>query len=116
MKLKKNQNKVKEVKNKIFSFKESDFSKKNIIEGAILRPLLLLISFATFIFGMFLLLFGNLKWGGSGIIFSFILNLYAIYISLTDEASIFRTLNIAFKLVLFISEIIAFNYLLTIIL
>lgn len=98
----------------IFGMSDEDFSKENFIEGGIIRPAILMLSFITFIGAMFLLLIGNLKWGGSLIIFSFILNLYSIYESFTDVSSIFRTLNIGFKLVLFISEIMAFNWLLTI--
>ncbi len=93
-------------------FSKDDFSKENLIEGGIMRPALLMIAFATFIGAMFLLLIGNLKWGGSFIIFSFILNLYAIYISLIDKPSAFRTLNLGFKLLLFLSEVMAFNWVL----
>lgn len=89
---------------------DEDFSKENLIEGGLIRPILLMISFFTFIYAMFLLLIGNLKWGGSLIIFSFILNLYSIYLSLTDKPSIFRTLNLAFKIFIFIAEIYAFNW------
>jgi len=92
---------------------KKDFNKENFIEGAILRPAVLMLSFFTFLISIFLMIMGNLKWGGSGIIFSFILNIYSIYQSLTDKPSIFRTLNLSFKLVLFLSEIILFNYVLT---
>ena len=98
----------------IFGMSDEDFSKENFIEGGIIRPAVLMLAFISFIGAMFLLLIGNLKWGGSLIIFSFIVNLYSIYQSFTDENSIFKTLNIAFKLVLFISEIIAFNWVLMI--
>ncbi len=97
----------------IFGMKDSDFSKENFIEGGIIRPAVLMIAFVSFIVGMFLLLIGNLKWGGSLILFSVIINLYSIYQSFTDEPSIFKTLNICFKLVLFIAEVGAFNYVLT---
>lgn len=98
-----------------FHFVDEDFSKENVIEGGVIRPLILMLSFVTFLLGMFLLLasqtnFQLLKWGGSAILFSFVLNLYSIYTSLIDKPSYFRTMNIAFKLVLFVSEIIAFNY------
>jgi hypothetical protein len=96
----------------IFGLTEKDFTKEKFIEGAVIRPTILMLAFTTFIGGMFLLLIGNYKWGGSGIIFSFILNLYAIYESLSDEDSVFRTLNVGFKLVLFLSEIMAFNWVL----
>lgn len=98
----------------IFGMTDEDFSRENFIEGGIIRPAILMLAFITFIGSMFLLLIGNLKWGGSLIIFSFILNLYSIYESFTDVSSIFRTLNIAFKMILFISEVMAFNWLLTI--
>ena len=107
---------VKKKTNKKFVSRiQSDFSRENFIEGGIIRPIILMASFFTFIIAMFVILSGNLKWGGSLIIFSFILNIYSIYESLTDKESIFRTLNLVFKLLLFISEIIAFNYILTII-
>lgn len=96
----------------IFGLTEKDFSRENFLEGAVIRPAILMSAFATFIIAMFLLLTNNLKWGGSLIIFSFILNLYAIYQSLADKPSIFRNLNIGFKLVLFLSEIVAFNWIL----
>lgn len=97
----------------IFGMSDEDFSKENFIEGGIIRPAILMLSFITFIGAMFLLLLGNLKWGGSLILFSFVLNLYSIYTSLTDEPSIFRTLNLSFKIILFISEIIGFNWVLS---
>ncbi len=101
-----------------FHFLKSDFSKENVIEGGVIRPLILMLSFVTFLLGMFLLLLGSqgnasfLKWGGSAIIFSFVLNLQSIYTSLTDEPSFFRTMNLSFKMVLFLFEIMAFNYVL----
>lgn len=94
----------------LFGLTEKDFTKENFIEGAIIRPSMLLAALVSFILGMFMLLIDNYKWGGSLILFSFIINLYAIYLSLTDEDSIYRTLNIGFKLVLFLSEIMAFNW------
>lgn len=97
----------------IFGMSDTDFSKENFIEGGIIRPGVLMLAFSSFIGSMFLLLMGNLKWGGSLIIFSFILSLYSIYQSFTDEQSIFRTLNLVFKFILFVSEIMAFNYILT---
>lgn len=96
----------------LFGMNREDFNKENFFEGAIIRPGVLMLAFVAFIFAMFFLLSNNYKWGGSLIIFSFVLNLYAIYQSLTDEESIFRNMNIVFKLVLFIFEIIAFNWLL----
>lgn len=105
-----------------FHFLKSDFSKENVIEGGVIRPLVLMVSFVTFLLGMFLLLLGSqgnssyLKWGGSAIIFSFVLNLQSIYTSLTDEPSFFRTMNLSFKMILFLFEIMAFNYILVTIL
>lgn len=99
-------------------FLKSDFSKENVIEGGVIRPLVLMVSFVTFLLGMFLLLLGSqgnssyLKWGGSAIIFSFVLNLQSIYTSLTDEPSFFRTMNLSFKMMLFLFEIMVFNYIL----
>lgn len=99
-------------KSYLFGLTEKDFTREKFIEGAILRPSVLMLAFVSFIGGMFLLLNNNLKWGGSLIVFSFITNLYAIYESLKDEDTIFRTLNVGFKLVLFLSEVMAFNWLL----
>ena len=89
-----------------------DVSGMHFIEGAIIRPATLLLSFVIFLFAMFFLVGGSMKWGGSLIIFSFILTLSSIYQSLTDEEGLFRTMNLTFKLVLFIAEVIAFNMLL----
>lgn len=97
----------------LFGMKKEDFNKENFVEGAIIRPGVLMLAFISFVIAMFFLLTQNYRWGGSLIIFSFVLNLYAIYQSLTDEASVFRNMNIIFKLVLFIFEIIAFNWLLS---
>ena len=96
-----------------FKFKKDDFSKENLIEGGFIRPTILMVSFFTFILAMFLLLVGDLKWGGSLIIFSFVINMYSIYESLGDESSIFKKMNLGFKFILFICEILAFNWLLT---
>ena len=98
---------------KSFKFRKSDFSRENLIEGGLIRPAILMTSFFTFIIAMFLLLIGDLKWGGSLIIFSFVLNLYSIYESLCDVPSIFKKMNLGFKFVLFLCEIVAFNYVLT---
>jgi hypothetical protein len=94
----------------LFGLSEKDFTKENFIEGAIIRPSMLLAALTSFILGMFLLLIDNYKWGGSLILFSFVINLYALYQSFGDEDTIYRTLNIGFKLVLFLSEIMAFNW------
>jgi len=99
-------------KSYIFGLTEKDFTKEKFIEGAIIRPSILLTAFVSFISAMFLLLIQNYKWGGSLIIFSFIFNLYTIFESLKDEESVFRTLNIGFKLILFLSEVMAFNWIL----
>ena len=96
----------------LFGLTEKDFTKENFLEGAIIRPSMLLAALTSFILGMFLLLVQNYKWGGSLIIFSFIVNLYAIFQSLSDEDSVYRTLNIGFKLILFLAEIMAFNFIL----
>ena len=98
-------------KSKLFSFTKEDFSKENFVEGAIIRPGILFVSFFTFIASLFLFLARNPKWGGSLIIFSFILNLYSSYTSLTDENTIYRTMNLLFKISLLLIEIIAFYYL-----
>lgn len=99
-------------KGKLFKFSKEDFSKENFVEGAVIRPAIMMVSFFVFVGALFLLLLGNVKWGGSLIVFSFILNLDSIYKSLLDEASIYRTMNLLFKLVLFVIEIVAFNYVL----
>ncbi len=94
---------------------EEEFHNEHFIEGAIIRPAIQMLSFVSFIISMFLLLIGNLKWGGSLILFSFILNLESIYRSLTDKPSIYRTLNLGFKLVMFVAEVALFNYVLMLI-
>jgi hypothetical protein len=96
----------------LFGLSEKNFTKENFIEGAIIRPSLLLGALTSFILGMFMLLIDNYKWGGSLILFSFILNIFALYRSFGDDDSIFKTLNIGFKLILFLSEIMAFNWVL----
>lgn len=103
----------------IFGMKDADFSRENLIEGGLIRPAILMASFISFIVAIFLLLLGAkdinmnyLKWGGSLIIFSFILNLFSIYESLKDAPSIFKSMNLGFKLTLFLIEIITFNWLL----
>lgn len=101
----------KQKKNKL-SFRKEEFTQENIIEGGLIRPLLLLGSLVTFIVAMFLMLFGNLKWGGSLIIISFIFTLYSIYLSFTDDDSVFRTMNLILKFTLFTSQVLLFNYLL----
>ena len=57
----------------IFGLTEKDFTREKFVEGAFIRPLILMLAFTIFIISMFLLLIGNYKWGGSGIIFSFIM-------------------------------------------
>ena len=91
-----------------------DFSREHFIEGGLIRPIILLVSFSSFILAMFLLLLEEYKWGGSVIIFSFVLNIYSIYESLNDKDSIFKTLNLIFKITLFSFEIIVFNWLITV--
>ena len=97
-------------KKRILGISEKEFSSKNILEGMIIRPAIFMVSFISFVLAMFLLIFNDLKWSGSLIIFAFILNLETIYKSLTDKPSIYRTMNLIFKLTMFISEIILFNY------
>ena len=96
----------------LFSEIKHDLKGDAAMEGLVLRPALLMSAFLTFIGAMFLMLIGNLKWGGSLLIFSFVLNLYSIYQSFCDNDSIFRTLNLFFKIVLLVGEILAFNWIL----
>ncbi len=80
-------------KNKHFlGIKDDDFSRENFIEGGIIRPLILMTAFFSFVVALLLLVFGiqlenydYIKWGGSFIIFSFIFNMYSVYESLKDE-------------------------------
>ena len=104
--------KAKKESRHVFGLKDEDFSRDNFIEGGLIRPAILMIAFFTFLLAMFLLLVGDLKWGGSLILFSFILNLYSIYESLGDETSVFKKLNLGFKFTLFLFEIIVFNWVL----
>ena len=103
------------------SFIKSDFTRENIIKGGLIRPGILVISFLSFIGGITLFfdaLQGSLnamKWAGSLLIFSFILTAYSIFTSLQDEHSIFRTLNVAFKVTLFVFEISIFHQLILLI-
>lgn len=113
--MKKLAKKLEKTKKTLFRMREEDFTKENFIEGGIVRPLILIIAFFTFILAMFLLLIGELKWGGSLIIFSFILNQYSIYESLKDEPSIFKKMNLAFKFMLFTSEIVGMGFVLSLI-
>jgi hypothetical protein len=99
----------------MFNINSKEFTRENLIESIFIRPFIQMLSFATFIIAMFLLVIENYEWGGSLIIFSFILNMSSIYKSLCDEPSIYRTLNLTFKLVLFTAEVIAFSYLISII-
>ncbi len=94
----------------LFGLKDEDFSKENFIEGGLIRPAVLMISFFTFVLAMFLLLIGDFKWGGSLIIFSFIMTLFSIYESLSDEPSLFKKLNLGFKFTLYLFEIIVFSW------
>lgn len=89
---------------------KKELNTNKFLEGAILRPVLLLLATASFIVAMFFLLAGNLKWGGSLILFSFVMNLYAIYLSLIDEPSTYRSFNLSLKLIIFLSEVAAFNW------
>ncbi len=105
-----------------FKLSKRDFSKENVIEGAIIRPAILTLSFVSFLVGV--LFFLNAiqtsqadayKWGGSFILFSFVLTLQSIYSSLKDEPSKFRNYNLGFKSVLLVFEISIFHSLLTLI-
>jgi hypothetical protein len=91
---------------------KEELTKKNFVEGAIIRPAIQMLAFVTFIIGIFFILIQNYQWGGSMIIFSFVLNLGSIYKSLSDEASIFRSMNLGFKLVMFLAEVMIFNFIL----
>ncbi|MCA9495340.1 MAG: hypothetical protein KC589_00200 [Nanoarchaeota archaeon] len=120
--MKKHKVKVKEAKTHILGLNEEDFSRENFIEGGLIRPAILMVSFVAFIVAMFLILLGAsnsnptaMKWGGSLVIFSFIFNLNSIYQSLTDKLSIYRSMNLGFKFVLFASEVVAFNWVLTLV-
>jgi hypothetical protein len=96
----------------LFHIDSKELTKENLIESVVIRPFIQMTSFFTFIAGLFFLAIQNFKWAGSLIIFSFVLTVFSIYKSLTDEESIYRTLNLIFKLTLFLVEIIAFNLLL----
>mgnify|MGYP001810160138 CR=1 FL=1 len=104
---------AKEEKKKFMGMSEKDFSKENFIEGGVIRPAILMLSFVSFLIAMYLLLIGNLKWGGSAILFSFILNMYSIYQSIGYNPSDFKKMNFEFKFTLYIVEIIMFNWVLT---
>lgn len=103
-----------------------DFSRENMIEGGLVRPLILLLSFLTFVISMLFVVFSvkadpitqanYLRWGGSGIIFAFVLNLYSIYETLGDKPSIFKNMNLIFKLALFTLEVFLMGYVMTYIL
>ena len=106
---------------KRFSFSsdlKEDFTNEKFIEGGIIRPLYQMAAFTAFVVAVFLLLIGAggsdamMRWGGSLIIISFVFNLYAIYLSLCDKPSIYRTFNLAFKIIIFLAEIALFNWIL----
>ncbi|MCA9459373.1 MAG: hypothetical protein KC550_02380 [Nanoarchaeota archaeon] len=120
--MKKHTVKSKNQKKHILGFSDEDFSRENFIEGGLIRPAILMTSFIAFVVAMFLILLGAsnsnttaMKWGGSLVIFSFIFNLNSIYNSLTDSLSIYRSMNLGFKFVLFASEVVAFNWVLTLV-
>ena len=98
----------KKIKKHFFKMTDEDFSRENLIEGGLIRPVILMTSFFTFLLAMFLLLMRNYKWGGSLIVFSFVFTLYSIYQSLKDKSSIFKRMNLAFKFILFLFEIVIF--------
>lgn len=116
----------KKVKKYFLGMTQEDFSKENLITGGLIRPAILMTSFLTFVGALLLVVFSvkadpiteanYLRWGGSGIIFAFILNLYSIYDSLGDKPSIFKNLNLVFKLSLFFLEVFLMGYVLTYIL
>ena len=79
-------------------------------------------AFFSFVIALLLLVFGiqlenydYIKWGGSFIIFSFIFNMYSIYESLKDEPSIFKTLNLIFKITLLILEIFVIGWVISLV-
>lgn len=106
--------KIKKVKNFLFNISEDEFTREKMIEGAFIRPSIMFIAFFTFVIAIFMLLANQLKWGGSLIIASFVLNLYSIYQSLSDNKSFYKNMNLIFKFTLFLFEIVAFNWLLAI--
>ncbi len=112
MKHKIKSNKKKEKKEKSFMdlFPEEEFTKENFIEGVIYRPAIFLISFLSFIISVFFILIQNYKWAGSFIVFSFTFNIFSLYQSFEDKNSIYRTLNLIFKLTIFIAELVIFNW------
>lgn len=99
----------------LFGISEKEFTKGQFIEGAVVRPGILFFAFASFVVALFLLLLGNLKWGGTLVVISFIANMYSIYLSLGDKPSVYRNMNIAFKLILFVAEIISFSWVLALV-
>lgn len=104
---------TKKHKKRFLGMQDDDFSNENFLEGGIIRPAILTLSTISFAVAAVLLAYNNLRWGGSAIIFSFVLIMYSIYQSLGDKPSKFRTLNIGFKVSLFIIEVAAFNWILS---
>lgn len=105
----------KKIKNKEKTFlglNKEELSRDNFIEGAIIRPAIQMLAFVSFIIAVFLLLIENYKWGGSMIVFSFVLNIESLYKSLKDKPSIYRSMNLGFKLIMFLAEIVIFDYIL----
>lgn len=94
---------------------QKDLSDGSFFRGAIVRPTILTVSFLAFVASLFLVIAGDLRWGGSLVVFSFVLTLYSIYESLTDELSVFRNLNLIFKIALFVAEIVVFNWVLALV-
>lgn len=115
--------KAKKSKKFFLGMTEEDFSRENLIKGGFIRPLILMVSFLTFVLSMLAVVFSvkadavsqanYLRWGGSGIIFAFVLNLYSIYQTLGDKPSIFKNLNLIFKLALFALEVFLMGYVMT---
>jgi hypothetical protein len=103
-------------------FVKEDFSKENLIQGGLIRPGILVLSFLSFMAGIILFIdalqgsLNAMKWAGSLMIFSFILTAYSIYTSLQDEHSVFRNLNVGFKVTLFVFEISIFHQIMLLIL
>jgi len=89
-----------------------DIKNKKFIEGIFLRPFVTLSGVLLFFTAIYLIIIGELKWGGSLIIMSFLINLSSIYDSLIDKTSIYRNLNLNFKFFMLIFEVAAFNYIL----
>lgn len=54
--------------------------------------------------------YGDLKWGFSLLIMSFFMNLAAIYATLVDDGNKFQIRNLIAKIIMFIFQVIMFNW------